>query len=166
MTILIDDAGSGDLLHGAVIGAYRVEDDYFIYDLIHPRFFQNPLYREKRHLEEAKRIALELVRRLEPKEGERIVICSGDILDGAAEALAELYGGVVERGHIEGRCQYLVEAAYEDELRNIGYEPLEERTSKWGKSFWHMYRWLSEDPSRKRFAKTGFPKLKRYPLFR
>ena len=168
MTIEIDDAGTGDLLHGVVIGAYRPEDDHFLYDMIDVRYFQKPVYREKRHLNEARRLALRLVDRLGLMENEKIVVCTGDILNEAAEALIEEYGeDRVERGKIEDRAQYLVELAYMDELRNIGYEPIEDRTERWGKSFWHMYRWLKKDPGgRLRWAKSGFPNLRRYPLFK
>ena len=167
MTIFIDDAGSADLLFGTVIGAYRPEDDLFIYDLINVKHFQMPLYKEKTHLREAKRISLELVERLKLREKEKIIICTGDILNVAAEALLEEYGDeVVERGKIEGRGQELVELAYINELKNIGYETIEERTEKWGKNFWDMYNWLKEDKRRLRFAKSAFPNLKKYPLFK
>ena len=167
MTILIDDAGSGDLLFGTVIGAYRPEDDLFIYDLINVKHFQMPLYAKKTHLVEAKRISLELVERMKLKEKEKIIICTGDILNVAAEALLEEYSEkVVERGKIEGRGQELVELAYINELKNIGYETIEERTEKWGKNFWDMYNWLKADKRRLRFANSAFPNLKRYPLFK
>lgn len=167
MTVLIDDAGSGDLLFGTVIGAYRPEDDHFIYDLINVKHFQMPLYAKKTHLTEAKRISLELVERLGLREKEKIIVCTGDILNVAAEALLERYSEeVVERGKIEGRGQELVELAYTNELKNIGYEPLEERTEKWGKNFWDMYNWLKADKRRLKFAKSAFPNLKKYPLFK
>jgi hypothetical protein len=167
LTILIDDAGSGDLLFGTVIGTYRPEDDHFIYDLINVKHFQMPLYRDKTHLREARRISVELVSRLKLREKEKIIICTGDILNVAAEALLEKYGEeVVERGKIEGRGQELVELAYINELKNIGYEPIEERTEKWGKNFWDMYNWLKEDKRRLKFAKSAFPNLKKYPLFK
>ena len=168
MTIEIDDAGTGDILFGAVIGAYRPEDDHFIYDVIEVRHFQMPLYKEKTHLEEAKRIVIELVERLDLRETEKIIICTGDVLNVAVEALIEKYGeDVVERGKIEGRAQHLVELAFTDELRNIGFEPLEERTEKWGKNFWHMYKWINKRPKRRlKFAKSAFPNLKKYPLFK
>ncbi len=167
MTILVDDAGSGDILFGTVIGAYRPETDHFIYDLIDVKHFQMPLYKKKTYLKEAKRISLELVERLGIKEGEKIIICTGDILNVASEALTEKYSeDVVERGKIEGRGQKLVELAYTNELRNIGYEPIDDRTKKWGKNFWDMYNWIKRDKSRLRFAKSAFPNLKKYPLFR
>ncbi len=168
MTIEIDDAGTGDILFGAVIGAYRPEDDHFIYVVIVVRHFQMPLYKNKTHLEDAKRIAMELVERLGLREDEKIIICTGDVLNVAVEGLIEKYGEeVVERGKIEGRGQHLVELAFTDELRNIGYEPLEERTEKWGKNFWHMYKWINKRPKRRlKFAKSAFPNLKKYPLFK
>ena len=168
MTIEIDDAGTGDILFGAVIGAYRPEDDHFIYDVIEVRHFQMPLYKEKTHLEEAKRIVIELVERLDLRKNEKIIICTGDVLNVAVEALKEKYGeDVMERGKIEGRAQHLVELAFTDELRNIGFEPLEERTEKWGKNFWHMYKWINKSPKRRlKFAKSAFPNLKKYPLFK
>jgi len=168
LTIKIDDAGTGDILFGAVIGAYRPEDDHFIYDVIEVRHFQIPLYKDKTHLEEAKRIAIKLVERLDLRENEKIIICTGDVLNVAVEALIEKYGeDVVERGKIEGRAQYLVELAFTDELRNIGFEPLKERTEKWGKNFWHMYKWINKRPKRRlKFAKSAFPNLKKYPLFK
>ena len=41
MTIIVDDAGSGDLLFGVVIGAYREETSEFKYDIIDVRFYQD-----------------------------------------------------------------------------------------------------------------------------
>ena len=67
------------------------------------------------------------------------------------------------RGKIEGRGQHLVELAFTDELRNIGYEPLAERTEKWGKNFWDMYKWINKRPKRRlKFAKSAFPNLKKW----
>lgn len=168
MTIEIDDAGTGDILFGVVIGAYRPEDDHFIYDMIDVKYFQEPVYGKKRHLNEARRIALRLVDKLVLREEEKILICTGDVLNEAAEALLEQYEEErIERGKIEGRAQFLVEQAYTNELRNIGYMAREDRTAKWGKNFWHMYNWVKKDPERRlRWTKSAFPNLKKYPLFK
>lgn len=167
MTILIDDAGYGDLLHGAVIGAYRPETDEFIYDLIDVKYFQKPLFGKKEYQRQAGRIAKKLVKRLGLKDGERIEICQGDILDKAAEALGEINGeDRIKRVKIEGNAQELIESAYLDEIRNLGYEPIPDRTEKWGKSFWHMYRWLKANPKMIKYSKSGWPRLKRFRMFR
>ena len=167
MTILIDDAGYGDLLHGAVIGAYRPETDEFIYDLIDVKYFQKPLFGKKEYQRQAGRIAKKLVKRLGLKDGERIEICQGDIVDKAADALGEIYGeDRIKRVKIEGNAQELIESAYLDEIRNLGYEPILDRTEKWGKSFWHMYRWLKANPRMIKYSKSGWPRLKRFRMFR
>lgn len=166
MTILIDDAGTGDILFGVIIGAYKPESDYFVYDVIDVKYFQEPVYGKKRHLNEARRLALSLISKFELGENEKIIICTGDILNEAAEALIEQYGeDRVERGKIENRAQDLVEKAFTDELHNIGYEALEKRTEKWGKNFWDMYNWLKKDKKRLKWAKSAFPNLRKYPLF-
>ncbi|MCW4049291.1 MAG: hypothetical protein NWE89_06085 [Candidatus Bathyarchaeota archaeon] len=167
MTIFIDDAGTGDILFGVVIGAYRPETDHFVYDVIDVRYFQEPVYGKKRHLNEARRIALRLVERLGLGEDEKIFICTGDILNEAAESLLEQYGEEkVVLGKIEGRGQHLVELAFTNELLNIGYEAMENRTEKWGKNFWHMYNWIKKKPKKRlKWSKSAFPNLKKYPLF-
>jgi len=167
MTIQIDDAGYGDLLFGVVIGAYRPETDDFLYDVINVKYFQRPLFEKKGYLDEALHIAWKLVKRLKLEDGERIEICRGDILDKAAGGLIEAYGEKnVARVKVEGRAQHLIEEAYLNEIRNLGYEPLLDRTEKWGKSFWHMYRWLRNNPRMLRYAKSGWPRLQRFKLFR
>ena len=166
MTILIDDAGYGDLLHGAVIGAYRPETQEFYYDVIHVKYFQTPLFLQREYLTEAKVISIKLVERMKPSENEKIQLCRGDILDVAAEALIEIYSEErVERIKIEGNAQDLIETAYLDEIRNLGYEPIPDRTEKWGKSFWHMYRWLKKNKKMIKYTKSGWPRLKKYKMF-
>lgn len=167
MTILIDDAGYGDLLFGVVIGSYRPETDVFFYDVIDVKYFQKPLFARKLYLNEAGSIAQRLVERQRPEEGERIKICRGDILDKAAEILIESYGKErVERVKVEGRAQELIEGAYIDEIRNLGYQSIPDRTEKWAKSFFHMLRWLNAHPKMLKYSKSGWPRLKRFKLFR
>ena len=60
MTVIVDDAGSGDLLFGVVVGAYREETGEFKYDLIDVRFYQE-IFREKEYLQESSRVVNKLV---------------------------------------------------------------------------------------------------------
>ena len=165
MTVIVDDAGSGDLLFGVVVGAYREETGEFKYDLIDVRFYQEA-FREKQYLKESSRIVNKLVSDFKPKPEEAIHICQGCIFDVAAEELRKIYGeDRVKRVKVVGETQRLVEIAYLDEIRNLGYEPLTEREEKRGKSFFHMMRWLKDKPEMLRYAKTGWPRLKNYNLF-
>ena len=167
MTIIIDDAGYGDLLFGVVIGGYRPETADFIYDVIDVKYFQEPLFPQKEYTSQAQLIALDLVDRLSLLDEESVMVCRGDILDKAAEALIDMLGEKrVARVKVDGEAQRLTELAYLNELRNIGYEPIEDRTKRWAKSFFHMMRWLKKHPKMLRWSKSGWPRLKRYKLFR
>jgi CxxC-x17-CxxC domain-containing protein len=166
LTLIVDDAGSGDLLFGVVVGAYHEETGEFKYDLIDVRFYQE-IFREKEYLQESSRVVSKLVSYFNLKAGEEIHICQGCIFDVAAEELQKVYGeDRVKRIRVVGEAQRLVEIAYLDEIRNLGYEPMAEREEKRGKSFFHMMRWLKDNPEMLRYAKTGWPRLKNYHLFK
>ena len=85
MTIIIDDAGSGDLLFGVVIGAYRRESQEFNYGVIDVRYFQSPKFRRKEYLNQASKIIFQLLDRIELKLDEPILICRGSIFEKAVE---------------------------------------------------------------------------------
>jgi CxxC-x17-CxxC domain-containing protein len=165
MTLIVDDAGSGDLLFGVVIGIYREETGEFKYDLIDVRFYQD-IFCSREYLQEASRVTARLVEKLKPKSDEEIHVCQGCIFDVAVADLQKVYGeDRVCRVRVTGEAQRLVEIAYLDEIRNLGYEPLAEREEKRAKSFFHMMRWLKAHPDMLKYAKTGLPRLKRYRLF-
>jgi CxxC-x17-CxxC domain-containing protein len=171
VTVIVDDAGSGDLLFGIVIGAYRPETTEFKYDVIPVQFFQPEQYCTKGYLAEASRITSELLAALKAKPDEEVQLCQGYIFDEAAKELKEKLGEemaakLVQRIRVVGEAQRLTEIAYLDEIRNLGYEPLVEREEKRAKSFFHMMRWLKANPQMLPYAKTGWPRLKRYRLFK
>jgi CxxC-x17-CxxC domain-containing protein len=167
VTITVDDAGSGDLLFGVVIGAYRDETQEFCYDVIDVKFFQQGLFRKKEYLTQTSKIVCQLLNRLQLKPEEEINLCQGYIFDEAVEELRKSYGeGRVHRIKVIGEPQRLVEIAYLDEIRNLGYEPLAERDEKRAKNFFHMMRWLKENPKMLEHAKTGWPRLARYQMFK
>ena len=167
MTVIVDDAGSGDILFGVVIGAYRAETGDFKYGLVDVRFFQPQLYCEKGYLTEAQRVTTALLSGLNLKPDEEVHLCQGYIFDEAAAELKKTRDEkLVQRIRVTGEAQRLTEIAYLDEIRNLGYEPLTEREEKRAKSFFHMMRWLKENPKMMQYAKTGWPRLKRYRLFK
>jgi hypothetical protein len=167
MTIIIDDAGSGDLLFGVVIGAYRSETQEFKYGVVDVRYFQSPSFRRKEYLKQASKTIFQLLDRLGLKADEPILICRGSIFERAVEDLKKKYGDArIHKVRVTGKPQRLTETAYLDEIRNLGYEPLKEREEKRAKSFFHMMRWLKKNPDKIKYAKTGWPRLSRYRLFR
>jgi hypothetical protein len=167
MTIIIDDAGMGDLLFGVVIAAYRDTTREFRYDIINVKNFQARLFSRKAYLKQAAKIVARLTKEMKIKPEEEIHICRGYIFDDAVEKLHKKYGeDRVHRVKVEGEAQNLTETAYLDELRNLGYEPIEEREEKRAKNFFHMMNWIKKNPDMIKFAKTGWPRLQRYRLFK
>jgi hypothetical protein len=162
----MDDAGTGDLLFGVVISAFRDSTREFRYDIIDVKYFKPRAFSRKAYLKQCSKIVSKLLSELKPKSGEEIHICRGYIFDDAVEKLKSKYGeDRIHRVKVEGETQNLTEIAYLDEIRNLGYEPLEERDNRRAKSFFHMMNWLKKNPDMLRYAKTGWPRLKRYKLF-
>ncbi|MCW3993459.1 MAG: hypothetical protein NWE85_02705 [Candidatus Bathyarchaeota archaeon] len=167
MTITIDDAGVGDLLSGVVIGAFRNETQEFRYGMLDVKYFRTQRFRGKEYLKQASRIVSRLLDKLKLKAEEPICICRGYIFDQAVEDLGKTYGSDrIRRVKVTGEPQRLTEIAYLDEIRNLGYEPLKERDKKRAKSFFHMMNWLKKNPDKLKYAKSGWPRLCRYRLFK
>ncbi len=167
MTIIVDDAGSGDLLYGVIIAAFRNSTKEFKYDVINVKYFQPKFFSRKAYLKQCYKIVSKLLTEMKPKPDEEIHICRGYIFDESIDKLKKKYGeGKVLRVKVTGEAQELVEIAYVDELRNLGYEPIEDRENRRAKSFFHMMNWLRRNPRMMKYAKTGWPRLKRYKLFK
>jgi len=150
-----------------VIGAFRCETQEFKYDVLDVKYFRYPRFRSKEYLKEASKVVFQLLDKLQVKKGEQIQICRGYIFDEAVDRLREVYGDSrVDRITVTGEPQRLTEIAYLDEIRNLGYEPVKERDEKKAKSFFHMMNWLKKNPEKLVYAKTGWPRLQRYRLFR
>jgi hypothetical protein len=167
MTIIIDDAGTGDLLFGAIIGAFRDSTKEFRYEIINVKYFKVKHFSRKAYLSQASKVVTKLLAEMKPEPDEEIHICRGYIFDDVIDKLKQQYGEErIQRIKVTGEAQDLTEVAYLDEVRNLGYEPLEERENKRAKSFFHMLNWLKKNPHMLKYAKTGWPRLQRYKLFR
>jgi hypothetical protein len=156
----------GDLLYGVVIAAYRAETQEFRYQVIDVKYFRAPKFKTKHYLKEASTIVSQLLDKLNLQPDEPINICQGYIFDEAVKNLQKAHGETrIKRVQVIGEPQTLTETAYLDELRNLGYQPVKERDDKRAKSFFHMMNWLQKHPDKLIYAKTGWPRLKRYRLF-
>ncbi len=167
MTITIDDAGVGDLLFGVIIGAFREETQEFFYQILDVKYFKSQRFRRKEYLKQASKAVSQLLNKLGLKAEEPIRICKGYIFDEAVKDLSKMYGNDrICRVKVTGEPQRLTEMAYLDEIRNLGYEPLKNRDKNRAKSFFNMMNWLKKNPDKLKYAKTGWPRLSRYRLFR
>ena len=150
-----------------VIGAFRCETREFTYDVVDVRYFRYPLFQSKEYLMQTSEVVFKLLDKLRLGKDEQIQICRGYVFDEAVNRLRDVYSDhQIERVAVTGEPQRLTEIAYLDEIRNLGYEPVEERDEKKAKSFFHMMNWLKNNPEKLAYAKTGWPRLQRYRLFR
>ena len=155
------------MLFGVVIGAFRTETQEFTYDVVDVKYFRYPGFRSKEYLRQTSDIVFKLLAKLKLRKDEQIQICRGYVFDEAVNRLKDMYSDhQIERVIVTGEPQRLTEIAYLDEIRNLGYEPVAERDEKKAKSFFHMMNWLRNNPEKLVYAKTGWPRLQRYNLFR
>ena len=66
--IVIDDAGWGDLLLGVVVGALKPPDPRYMERRIPTSSFQPPNFKKKRYLDDAVKIAEEIIEVMQPDE--------------------------------------------------------------------------------------------------
>jgi len=117
MTIIIDDAGMGDLLFGVVIAVFRDSTHEFKYGVIDVKYFQARFFSRKAYLNQCSKIVSKLLAELKPKSEEEIHVCRGYIFDEAIEKLKQKYGeDRIRRIKVIGVAQDFAETAYLDEL--------------------------------------------------
>ncbi|MEM2914034.1 MAG: hypothetical protein QXH91_01340, partial [Candidatus Bathyarchaeia archaeon] len=117
--ILIDDAGWGDLILGVVIGALKLPDRKYMERRIPVSSFQPPNFANKRYLDDAVRIAEEIVEAMQPDKETLFKVCSGYILSRVRKYLRSR-GFHVEEAAITGELQERVERSYIKWCEKVG----------------------------------------------
>ena len=84
---MIDDAGWGDLLLGIVIGALKPPDRRYMERRIPVSSFQQPNFENKKYLDDAAKIADEIVEVMQPDVETRFKVCSGYVLSSVRRQL-------------------------------------------------------------------------------
>ncbi|HIE18475.1 TPA: hypothetical protein EYP75_01980 [Candidatus Bathyarchaeota archaeon] len=136
--ILIDDAGWGDLILGVVVGALKLPDRRYMERRIPVTAFQPPNFEKKLYLDEAVRIAGEIVNVMRPDEKTYFKVCSGYILSRIRTFLRQR-GFYVEKAKIEGELQERVEKSYVDWCIEVGVPPEKLKDKR---RFYPLLEWL------------------------
>ena len=151
--ILIDDAGWGDLILGVVIGALQLPHGRYMRRRIPVSSFQSPNFENKRYLDDAVKIAKEIVEVMQPDSETRFKVCTGYVLSGIRDYLRK-QGFNVQEVKITGKLQEMVERSYVRWCIEVGVpaERLEDR-----RRFWVLLEWVAEKPElREKLVKTGW----------
>jgi len=156
--ILVDDAGWGDLILGVVIGALKLPDRRYMERRIPVSSFQPPNFENKQYLDDALKIAEEIVEVMKPDRETRFKICSGYVLSSIRRHLRDR-GFNVEEIEVKGELQEMVERSYVKWCKEVGVpeERLEDK-----RRFWTLLEWVAEKPEiREELVKTGWKSWKR-----
>ena len=152
-TILIDDAGWGDLILGAVIGALKLPDHKYMERRIPVTAFQQPNFENKSYLEEAVRIAREIVDVMQADQQTCFKVCSGFILSSVRSYLQE-QGFHVEKTVITGELQERVEKSFVNWCVEVG---VPKDRFKDERRFYPVLDWVADMfEHRERLVKTGW----------
>ena len=151
--ILIDDSGWGDLILGVVIGTLQLPSHKYMRRRIPVSSFQSPHFENKRYLDDAVKIAEEIVEVMQPDRETRFKVCSGYVLSSIRTYLVE-QGFEVEKVEIVGELQEMAERSYVRWCIEVGV-PAERLEDK--RRFWTLLEWVAERPKlRERLVKTGW----------
>jgi hypothetical protein len=151
--ILVDDAGWGDLILGVVIGALKPPDPRYMERRIPTSSFQTPNFENKKYLDDAVKIAEEIVEVLQPDMETIFKVCSGYVLSSIRGHFNER-GFKVEEVEVTGELQQKVERGYIRWCKEMGV-PAERLEDK--KRFWAFLDWVAEEPElREKLVKTGW----------
>ena len=151
--IFIDDSGWGDLILGVVIGALNLPERRYMDRRIPISSFQPPNFQNKRYLEDAVKIAEEIVEVMKPDEETVFKICSGYVLSSIRKYLIN-QGFKVEEIEVTGELQDMVERSFTAWCKEVGIE-FERLDGK--RSFNTFLEWVAENPHlRENLVKTGW----------
>ena len=156
--ILIDDAGWGDLILGVVIGALKPPDRRYMERRIPVSSFQSPNFENKKYLDDAMKIADEIIEVMQPDVETSFKVCSGYVLSSIRRHLQDR-GFKVEKVEITGELQEKVERSYVRWCIEVGV-PAERLEDK--RRFWTLLEWVAERPElRETLVKTGWKSWKK-----
>jgi hypothetical protein len=156
--IVIDDAGWGDLLLGVVIGALKPPDPRYMERRIPTSSFQPPNFKTKKYLDDAVKIAEEIIEVMQPDAETHFKVGSGYVLSSVRRYLQNR-GFKVEKVDATGELQEMVQRGYVRWCVEAGV-PAELLKSK--RRFWTLLEWVAEMPHlREGLVKTGWASWER-----
>jgi hypothetical protein len=151
--IIIDASGWGDLLLGVVVGALKPPERMVMERRIPTSSFQPPNFKNKKYLDDAVKIADEIVAVMQPDSETCFHVCSEYVLSTVIEHLQK-QGFKVQKVESTGELKQLVEDGYARWCVEKGV-PKELLMDK--RRFWIFLEWVAQSPHlRESLVKTGW----------
>lgn len=160
--IQIDDAGSGSLVGGTMIGVMRVETKDFYSDVIPIKYFTSPNFEEKKYTDFCINIIDDSFKALGVEKNELIQICQGYIFDKVRKYLTDNGYSVIST-KISEPLQSVIEENFMDYVIGLGI-PLDYlQYTKYPFHFHRLLKWVFADiKTREKLCKTGWKSWKKY----
>ena len=152
-TILIDASGWSDLLLGVVVGALNPPDPMVMERRIPTSSFQPPNFKNKKYLDDAVKIADEIVAVMQPDSETCFKVCSEYVLSSIIGHL-ESQGFKVQKVESTGELKQMVESGY---IRWCVEKGVPKEILQDKRRFWTFLEWVAERPRlRESLVKTGW----------
>lgn len=162
MLILIDDAGSGSLIGGTIIGAMRYETKEFEFDIIPLKYYSPEFFYKKLYLDYVIEIAKNLFEKLGVTQDEEIFICRGYMFDNLRTWITDNNFKYTST-KIEEPLQSKIESTFEDYTINLGFPKRFISYTKYPFHFHRILRWIYADYNeRVSLCKTGWKSFEKY----
>jgi hypothetical protein len=160
--IQIDDAGSGSLIGGTLIGIIRVETLEFFYKVIPVKYFKTPHFEQKKYNDICVEIIKEGFAELMVSNSEPIEICQGYIFDKARNFLNSA-GYNFASTKIEEPLQSRIEETFMDYVIGLGV-PLDYlQFTRYPFHFHRLLKWVLADfKGREKLCKTAWKSWNKY----
>ncbi|GAB6087841.1 hypothetical protein [Alkaliphilus crotonatoxidans] len=160
--IQIDDAGSGSLLGGTIIGAYRVETDEYYYDVIPLGFYQGEPFQKKEYINYVVEIVKKLFDQLRVTKDEKIEVCRGYMFEALNKWLKEEQYHFINT-KIGDPLQSAIEKSFDDYAIGLGLPKEFISYTKYPFHFHRILKWVYADyQQRSSLCKTGWKSWKKY----
>lgn len=160
--IQIDDAGSGSLLGGTIIGILRVETGEYHYDVIPLKYYQGKSFAKKKYIDYVITIVEESIRKLNVSKDEPIEVCRGYMFDSLNNWLREnqfSYTNTI----IKDPLQSIIEKSFDDYAVQLGLPESFITYTKYPFHFHRILKWVYADyENRSKLCKTGWKSWGKY----
>jgi hypothetical protein len=162
--ILIDDAGSGSLIGGTIIGAMRSETKEFVYDIIPLKYYSPQFFCKKLYLDCVVEIVEDLLKKLKASDEEQIFVCRGYMFDNFRKWISNTNFKCTST-KIEEPLQSKIESAFEDYTISLGFPKRFISYTKYPFHFHRILCWIYADyDKRVSLCKTGWKSFEKYGL--
>lgn len=160
--IQIDDAGSGSLVGGSIIGLIRVETGEYYHEVIPIKCFTSPHFENKKYDEYSTKIIKRGFKELSVSKNEPIEICQGYMFISARKFLNE-NGYNFKSTKIDEPLQSIIEESFTDYCVGLGVPLNYLEYTKYPFHFHRLLKWVFADfKPREKLCKTAWKSWKKH----